>query len=120
MKKVLKAFVGLAAIGSPFMASAVDVAGLATTAEGQLDSVADLISSGAYIIGAATGVMSLLKFKEHNENPQQSKISKPITLLAVSGGLLALPSFLTVGQDSLGLVDDTGGGENGLGGGLLR
>ncbi len=118
MKQVLKVMVGLVAIGSPFMANAVAVADLADSAESQMDSIADLISSGAYIIGAATGVMSLLKFKEHNENPQQSKISKPITLLAVSGGLLALPSFLTVGQDSIGL-DATAGGDA-LEGGLLR
>ncbi len=116
-KTVLKNLLVGSALLAPFMSYALEVSDLADTARGQLGAVADLISSGSYIIGAATGVMSLLKFKEHNENPQQNKISKPITLLAVSGGLLALPSFLTVGQDSLGLEQTD---EGGLTPGLLR
>lgn len=69
----------------------------------QFQSAADLISGGAYLGGAAFGVQAALKLREHSENPQQTRLSKPLTMGAISGMLLALPSFLSVGTDSMGL-----------------
>ena len=108
--------IGVGALAmSPMGAQAVELQAVLSKAQTQLASVADIISGGAYIIGAGTGVMSLLKFKEHNDNPQQVKLSKPLTLLLVSGGLLSLPSFLTIGGDSAGLDE-----ANELKSGVLR
>ena len=117
--KMLKKVAPLVALGvltiSPMSAHALELKEVMGSAFDQLASVADIISGGAYIIGAGTGVMSLLKFKEHNDNPQQVKLSKPLTLLLVSGGLLSLPSFLTIGGDSAGLDE-----ANELKSGVLR
>lgn len=77
-----------------------DVAG---SINGQFQGAANLISGGSYLAGAGFGVQSALKFREHNENPNQTRLSKPLTYAAVAGALLGLPSFLTVGADSAGL-----------------
>lgn len=68
----------------------------------QFQGAADLISGGSYIAGAAFGVQAAMKLREHSENPQQTRLSKPLTFGVVSGALLALPSFLSVGTESMG------------------
>ena len=47
-----------------------------------------------FVGGLVTGGMSALKFKEHNENPNQTKLSKPITYLLVSAALIGIPTYL--------------------------
>lgn len=86
-------------------AHAMDFTNLAGNLNSQFQSAADLISGGSYLVGAGMGVQSALKFKEHNENPQQTKLSKPLTYAIVAGALLGLPSFLSVGSDSAGLTN---------------
>lgn len=81
-------------------AFAMDFKQVAGNLQGQFQGGADLISGGSYLVGAGLGVQAALKFKEHNDNAQQVKMSKPLTYAVVSGCLLALPSFLTVGGDS--------------------
>lgn len=106
---------GMFALGMD-SALALDFNNVATTLNGQFQGAADLISGGAYLVGAGLGVQAALKFKEHNENPQQVKLSKPLTYAMVAGCLLALPSFLTVGGDS---TFGEGSAKNGLCSGVL-
>lgn len=105
--------IALFAFGDSAMAK--DFADVATNLNSQFQSAADLISGGAYLGGAGMGVQSALKFREHNENPQQVKLSKPLTYALVSGALLGLPSFLSVGADSAGLEDKNSLGSSVLG-----
>lgn len=84
-------------------ALAKDFAEVAGSIHSQFQSAADLISGGAYLGGAGMGAQAALKFRDHNENPHQTRLSKPLTYAAVAGALLGLPSFLTVGADSAGL-----------------
>ena len=97
------AAVGLFILGSePAMAIEFNV--VAGKLDDQFKGAADLISGGSYLAGAGFGVQAALKFREHNENPQQTKLSKPLTYAMVAGALLGLPSFLSVGSDSAGLT----------------
>ncbi len=96
-------------------ALAKDFGDIAANINGQFQGAADLISGGAYLGGAGMGVQSALKFKEHNENPNQTKLSKPLTYAAVAGALLGLPSFLSVGADSAGLTEKNSLGSSVLG-----
>lgn len=106
LKKNALAALGYAASALGMFALGVDPAfaqdfnAVAGNLTGQFQGAADLISGGAYLVGAGLGVQAALKFKEHNENPQQVKLSKPLTYAMVAGCLLALPSFLTVGSES--------------------
>ena len=102
-KKILAAVVGtgLAVLVEPVFAKGIGE--VFSAAHGQLQGAADLISGGAYVGGAATGVSALLKLRNYSENPQQTRLSKPLVLMVVSGGLLALPSMLDSNASSLGL-----------------
>ena len=108
----IKRIIGLLGFGAlcltPLMANAIELQAVLGRFQGQLTSVADMISGAAYIGGAGLGVLSLFKLKEYSDNSQQNKLSKPLILMMVSAGLLSLPSFLTVGGDSTGLDTATG------------
>jgi hypothetical protein len=69
------------------------------------------------LAGAAFGIQSALKFKAHNENPQQVKLSQPMTYAIVAGALLSLPTFLTTGADTM---FSGGGQKNSIHGGVLQ
>ncbi len=96
------AAVGMFVLGTE-PAFAIEFSTAAGKIDSQFQSAAELISGGAYLAGAGFGVQSALKFREHNENPQQTKLSKPLTYALVAGALLGLPSFLSIGSDSAGL-----------------
>lgn len=93
--------IGFALGDSPALAMAVDIKDVANQIRSNFQGVADLMSGGAYLAGAAFGIQSALKFKTHNENPQQVKLSQPMTYALVAGALLSLPTFLTIGTDVL-------------------
>ena len=60
----------------------------------QLTNISKLAVGVMFVGGLVTGGMSALKFKEHNENPNQTKLSKPITYLLVSAALIGIPTYL--------------------------
>ena len=60
----------------------------------QLTNISKLAVGVMFVGGLVTGGMSALKFKEHNENPNQTKLSKPITYLFVSAALIGIPTYL--------------------------
>ena len=64
-------------------------------------SVASLIGGTAYIGGLAFGVVAVIKFKQHRDNPAQVTIGVPINMLIVSIGLIYLPSLLIASRDTL-------------------
>lgn len=67
----------------------------------QLGSMADLVTGGMFLGGLGVGGMSALKFKEHNENPQQVKLSKPVTYAFVAAALIGLPTYLKTASSTL-------------------
>lgn len=55
--------------------------------------VKDLMIIVAFVCGMVFSFIGLLKFKAHKEAPGQIPLSTPIVLIAVSAGLLFLPTF---------------------------
>jgi len=84
----------VAAVTMTDIAVARDAGEMAKGIFGQLGDFADLVTGGMFLAGLAVGGMSALKFKEHNENPNQTKLSKPITWALVSAALIGLPTYL--------------------------
>ena len=69
---------------------------VANNITGSLANVAKLIMAGAYVGGTAMFLIALFQFRQHKENPTQVPLSKPMMFLAIAGGLLFLPSVITV------------------------
>lgn len=105
VKKYIPAFcygaAACALFGFADSAMAKDFATIAAQSGKQFQGMADLLSTGSYLVGSGMAVQAALKFREHNENPQNVKLSKPITYALVSGMLLGLPTWMSVGKDSL-------------------
>ena len=101
MQKMLKVFsvfgAATAAVLLPEIAHAVPtLQSQAASFSSGMGSFADLLTKGMFITGIGTGGMAALKFKEHNENPTQVKLSKPLTYLLASGMLIGLPQLLDI------------------------
>lgn len=99
-----------------FSQSAFAQATWGDSAEGifdQLRSFADVATAGAFLAGIVVGITALFKFKAYSENPQQNKIAVPIILSLVAAGLIGLPAFLTMTQNTV-LDGDSGSMETGV------
>lgn len=108
MKKVLLKTLGLigATAAVLFMASDValaqDMSSVLQRVKGQMPDVAEILSAFSYIIGIGFGIKAALKFKEYNESKgRDAHLSQPITLIVVAAILLALPTFLTTGRNTI-------------------
>ena len=106
MKTIMTTFGVLAAASVALMpemahATSTGFAGMATQIKGQAKSMTDLLDAAAYLGGGGLGLMSLFKFKQHSENPQQVKLSEPIVMALVSGGLLTVPTFMNSGKETM-------------------
>jgi intracellular multiplication protein IcmD len=84
----------------PSLASAMPLSQVAINLFSNFAALADLISGGAYLAGAGLGFQAAMKFKAHNDNPQQTKLSQPIVYALVAACLLSLPSFIGTFSDS--------------------
>lgn len=91
----------IGAVAFTDVAMARDAADVAKGLFDQLGSMADLVTGGMFLGGLGVGGMSALKFKEHNENPQQVKLSKPVTYALVSAALIGLPTYLKTASSTL-------------------
>ena len=69
--------------------------------KGQFGGIVDVMSGLAYIGGIGFGIKSAMKLKEYNEQQGKVPLSTPIMLALVAAILIALPSFLTTGQESV-------------------
>jgi intracellular multiplication protein IcmD len=87
----------------PTLASAMTLGQVAINIFGNFGALADLVSGGSYLAGAGLGFQAAMKFKAHNDNPQQTKLSQPIVYALVAASLLSLPSFIgTFGESAYG------------------
>lgn len=97
MKKLLiLSILSLTAI-SPAFAAGETVATVANKVIQSIDSMPGFLSALSYISGIVLGIKGILKLKEHNESKGQVKLVIPIVLIASSAMLLALPTLMTVG-----------------------
>ena len=87
-----------------FMGSAYatdTISGVATTLQGNFNALAKLVTAGAYLAGLGFAVGSILKFKQHKDNPTQITVGTPVAMLFVAIALLFLPSVLNVASKSI-------------------
>lgn len=58
------------------------------------DALTKLITGGGYVAGLAFVIGSILKFKQHKDNPTQFPIGTPLAMALISAALLLLPAIL--------------------------
>ena len=99
-------------------ALAVGFNDVASNVKEQFSGVLDVMSGLAYIGGVGFGIKSAMKLKEYNEQQGKVPLSTPIMLALVAAILIALPTFLSKGQES---VFGTGATKTSInGGGSLK
>lgn len=81
--------------------SGQSIGSVASELTGSFEALAKLITAGAYLGGLAFAIGSIMKFKQHKDNPTQVPIGTPIALLLIAAALLFLPSILGVAGQSL-------------------
>lgn len=91
----------LGSIGFVEMAHAEVLSDVANRLTEQFGAFAKFLVGGSFIAGAGTGIMSIAKFKEHADNPGQSKLSKPIGYLLASAALIGVPTWLSTSTNTL-------------------
>lgn len=62
----------------------------------QFTTLAHLIIAGAYVAGIGLGIASVVKFKQHKDNPTQIALGRPVQFLFVGATLQSLDSFLAM------------------------
>lgn len=65
------------------------------------DGVADILTTIAWIAGAFLGVAGIFKFKDHVDNPQQTKLSEGVKRMLAGGMMLAFPFMLAAVRGSI-------------------
>lgn len=90
---------GLLLLADPAMAE--DFGKGAERIAGQLEYVAKLISIISFVSGLGIGMSGILKLKNHSQNPAQVPLSQPMMRILVACGLIALPTAMGNGIDSL-------------------
>jgi len=91
-------------------AGASTLGGMASNVTKSFTSVTKLITAMSYVAGLGFAVGSIIKFKAHKDNAQQTPIGQPIGLLLVAVALLFLPTLLSVaGTTMFGGGQSTGG-----------
>ncbi len=66
---------------------------VAASVTSSLDGVAKLVTASSYVAGLGFSAASILKFKQHKDNPTQIPVGTPAALAAVAAGLLFVPSL---------------------------
>ena len=62
----------------------------------QFTNLAHLITAGAYVAGIGLAIASVVKFKQHKDNPTQIALGRPVQFLFVGATLQSLDSFLAM------------------------
>jgi intracellular multiplication protein IcmD len=76
--------------------TSADVGDIAQYITSNFSNVARLITAGSYLAGLGFAIGSVMKFKQHKDNPTQIPIGTPIALVFIAAALLFLPSILSV------------------------
>lgn len=69
--------------------------------ETQVNALTRIIALVCYLAGLALAWTGLVQFKVHRDQPVQTPISKPITILFVGAGLLFLPTLMDISGATL-------------------
>lgn len=88
---------------SQVSAQVSDIGDMASGLQTQAGNIGDLIGAAAFLLGIALGIIGLLKFRQHAQNPNDpsARLSAAFTLVFVGAALVAIPTTLGVGVNSL-------------------
>lgn len=78
-----------------------DLGTFATHLTGTFKSLSKVVTAGSWMAGLAFAIGSILKFKQHKDNPTNIPIGTPVGLLLVAAALLFLPNVLNITGGSL-------------------
>lgn len=78
---------------------------IADHASSYVPDMTDLMSAIAYVAGVGFGIMSALKLKENADTNGKSGMAKPIIYFICCAIFIALPSYINMGTESVGLKD---------------
>lgn len=62
---------------------------------------AKLAEVGALVLGLFMMLIGILKFKAYKDNPQQTPLGTPVTLILIAVALIAIPSMFGSGLQTL-------------------
>lgn len=101
--KAILALVSLVAVADDAYAQVTDIGDMASGLQAQAGDVADLIGAAAFLLGICIGIVGLMKFRQHSQNPNDpsARLSTAFTLVFVGAALVAIPTTLGVGVGSL-------------------
>lgn len=85
----------------PALAMADDFTTVSNTLIAQMTSAAGVLTGAFFLVGIGLAGLSILKFKAHNENPQQTKLTTPLALAVAAACLIAFPAFTGVIRHSV-------------------
>lgn len=103
MNKILAIAATTIAAAPQAKAQVTNIGDVAAGLQTQAGSIADLIGAAAFLLGIVLGIIGLLKFRQHAQNPNDpsAKLSSAFTLVFVGAALIAIPTTLGVGVSSL-------------------
>ena len=78
-----------------------DFGAVADRVSGQLGAFGKLALGAMFLAGMGVAAGAAFKFKAHSENAQQTPLKIPLFWAVVAAILIAIPTFLSVGQTSL-------------------
>lgn len=87
-----------ASLQTAYLGNVDDIAKNVTSSFESLDK---LISASRYLEGLAFSIASILKFKQHKDNPTQIPLGAPTSMVFVAAALLFLPALLGITGSTL-------------------
>lgn len=99
--------------------AANDVSTIVTKVQGSLTSVVSLVSMVAYVAGFCFFLASIMKFKQHKDNPTQVPVGTPVSMIVMGAALMFAGNFIQpLGQSIFGSAAEAGSSNTGLNSGL--
>jgi len=120
MKSALSMCLGMMGFYITNALAANDIAGIANTITGSFESIGKLMVATAYLAGFGLTIASIFKFKQHKDNPQQTPMGIPITMLLVGIALIFLPNIISPAGTSIFGEGATTGGFTGAGVNIVK
>lgn len=111
---IMLAVTGISLYSGYAFAAAQTLGQIATTVTTSFGAVAQLITAGAYVAGLGFALASILKFKQHKDNPTQIPIGTPIALLFIAAALIFLPTVFNIAGQTVFGSGATYGGVTGV------
>lgn len=98
-----------------FADTTLTIGGVASLVTQSFKNLAKLITATSYLAGLGFSIGSVMKFRQHKDNPTQIPIGTPIALLFIASALLFLPSILGIaGVTLFGAQGGTVAGPSGI------